>query len=161
MDQSRQAAALFFTGAFALLLGGCNSLMGSTPPPATPVPDMAPAAFSSDALVGRWGLASYQKDADRPRTEKEARGQCNKPYVIARGPNGGVMMHLADQKQPQELVLKGGPGGKTFLGPAGPPGGPDDRVVFAVDPGSFTVTWVDPENASRYGTMVYERCGAA
>jgi hypothetical protein len=112
-------------------------------------------------LVGRWGLASYQKDADRPRTEKEARGQCNKPYVITRGPNGGVMMHLADQKQPQELVLKGGPGGKTFLGPAGPAGGPDDRVVFAVDPGSFTVTWVDPENASRYGTMVYERCGAA
>jgi hypothetical protein len=162
MDQSRQAAAFLLTGACALLLGGCNSLMGSAAPaPAAAAPVVAPAAFSPDALVGRWGLASYQKEADRARTQKEARAQCNKPYVIARGPNGGVMMHLADQKQPQELVLKGGPGGKTFLGPAGVPGGPDDREVSAVDPSSFTVNWVDPENAGRYGTMVYERCGGA
>jgi hypothetical protein len=116
--------------------------------------------MNPDVLVGRWGLASYQKEADRARTEKEARGQCNKPYVINRGPTGGVMMHLADQKTPQELVLKAGPEGKTFLGPAGAPGTPDDRVVSAVDPNSFTVDWVDPENAHRYGTMVYMRCGA-
>jgi hypothetical protein len=31
--------------------------------------------------------------------------------------------------------------------------------VLNVDPNSFTTIWVDPDNASRYGTMVYERCG--
>jgi hypothetical protein len=149
-------AALILTGAFALVVGGCNSLLA--PSPAAPVV-MAP-AIGPDVLVGRWGLASYQKEADRARTEKEARAQCNKPYVINRGPNGGVMMHLADQKEPQELVLKGGPNGKTFLGPAGAPAGPDDREISAVEPNSFTANWVDPENSSRYGTMVYERCGA-
>jgi len=24
---------------------------------------------------------------------------------------------------------------------------------------SFTTNWVDPDNAARYGTSVYERCG--
>ena len=56
------------------------------------------------------------KDEDRMRTMKEARGQCNKPYVITKGPTGGVMMYLADQSEPQELVLKGAQGGKTYVG---------------------------------------------
>ena len=54
-------------------------------------------SVSAVALVGKWGLASYHKDADRARTMKEASAQCNKPYVINQGPNGGVMMYLADQ----------------------------------------------------------------
>ncbi len=32
----------------------------------------------------------------------------------------GVMMHLADEAQPSELVVKGGPGGKNYIGPPGP-----------------------------------------
>jgi hypothetical protein len=156
MSPSRQTAAFLLTSALALAVGGCNSLLA--PAPAAPVV-MAP-AVNPDALVGGWGLASYQKEEDRARTEKEARAQCNRPYVIKRGPNGGLMMHLADQKEPQELVLKAGPNGRTYLGPPGAPGLPDDRVVSAVDPVSFTVNFVDPENSSRYGTMVYERCGA-
>ena len=69
------------------------------------------------------------------------------------------MMYLADNAQLQELVLKGGPDGKTFLGPPGAAGTADDREVLDVDPSSFTTIWVDPDNAARYGTMVYERCG--
>jgi hypothetical protein len=58
-----------------------------------------------------------------------------------------------------ELVLKAGPDGQTYLGPPGPPGGADDRTVTNVDANSFTTVWVDPDNASRYGTSVYVRCG--
>ena len=146
MITNRHVAAM----AFATFLAGCSS----EPPPAPIVPSVSP-----DALVGSWGLASFHNDKDRARTEKEARAQCNKPYVITRGPTGGVMMHLADQPQPQELVLKAAPGGQTYVGPAGDAGGSDDRLVSAVDEKSFTVNWVDPETAGRYGTMVYERCG--
>jgi hypothetical protein len=118
----------------------------------------APASIASDTLVGRWGLAAYHRESDRARTEGEAKRQCNNPYVITRGPNGGVIMHLADVAEPMELVLKGGPGGVNYLGPPGPPGIPEDREVFAVSEKSFSVKWVNPDNANRYGMMVYMRC---
>ena len=69
------------------------------------------------------------------------------------------MMNLADQANLSELVLKSGPDGKTYLGPPGDAGTADDRIVQSVDPNSFTTIWVDPDNAARYGTSVYERCG--
>ncbi len=95
------------------------------------------------------------------RTEANARGQCGKPYVIGAGPSGGVMMHLADQPQLQELRLKGAPGGKTFIGPAGePPGGRQDREVLSFDGRVMVTRYVDPEVDTRYGTSVYVRCGA-
>ncbi len=126
----------------------------------TPTPAATFAAIPVDQFVGRWGLASYHNDADRVRTEKEARAQCNKPYVIAKGPRGGLMMNLADQAQVDELAIKTGDGGRTFIGPAGEPaGGPNDREVISPSQNSFTTTWVDADNASRYGTMVYVRCG--
>lgn len=134
------------------LLAGCQT--ESAPPPVAAIPSV-----TSDQILGKWGLASYHRDSDRDRTIKEARAQCNKPYVIAKGPNGGVMMYLADQPQLSELVLKAGPDGKTYLGPPGDAGTADDRQVLDVDPASFTTIWVDPDNAARYGTMVYERCG--
>jgi hypothetical protein len=148
---ARRGGALAFVSVSAAFLASC----GETPPPA---PVLAP-AISSDQLVGKWGLASYHTDADRPRTIKEALAQCNKPYVINKGANGGVMMYLADQPQLSELVLKPGPEGKTYLGPPGDAGTADDRIVTNVDPNSFTTIWVDPDNAQRYGTMVYQRCG--
>ena len=113
----------------------------------------------AEEIVGSWGLAAYHRDSDRPRTEAEAKRQCNNPYVVKRGPNGGVIMHLADVPEPQELVLKGGPGGANYLGPAGAPGLPEDREVFAVSDKSFSVKWVSPENSTRYGMMIYVRCG--
>lgn len=141
-------------GAFSLL-GACA---GGPAVPTSPAASSAPASIAPDALVGRWGLAAYHRDSDRARTEAEARRQCGNPYVVKRGPTGGVLMHLADQAEPQELVLKGGPGGANFLGPPGAPGVMEDREVFAVSDKSFTVKWVNPDNANRYGTMIYVRC---
>ena len=151
MILAHRCGALALAGLLSVFIAGC----ATTPPPVvTAAPSIAP-----DQLVGKWGLASYHKDEDRARTIKEARAQCNKPYVINKGPNGGVMMYLADQASLSELVLKAGKDGATYLGPPGDPGGADDRIVTDVDPNSFTTVWVDPDNASRYGTMVYERCG--
>ena len=153
MGIAGRCGAFALIGTVAALLAGCASEAPS-PPVAAATPSISP-----DALVGKWGLASYHRDTDRPRTVKEALAQCNKPVVINKGPNGGVMMYLADQPELQELVLKPGPDGKTFLGPPGDAGTADDRIVTNVEPSSFTTVWVDPDNAGRYGTMVYERCG--
>jgi hypothetical protein len=144
-------------GALALicLISGFVAGCGENP---SPTPAIVAPAVSPDQLVGKWGFAAYHKDEDRARTIKEASAQCNRPYVIAKGPTGGVMMNLADQKELSELFLKPGPNGQTYLGPAGA-AGPDDRIVSNVDANSFTTVWVDPDNASRYGTSVYVRCG--
>jgi hypothetical protein len=149
---TRRGGALALAVLLSVLVAGC----GENP---TPTPAIVAAAVSPDQLVGKWGFAAYHKDEDRARTIKEAAAQCNRPYVIAKGPTGGVMMNLADQKELSELVLKGGPSGETYLGPPGPAGSADDRIVTNVDANSFTTVWVDPDNASRYGTSVYVRCG--
>jgi hypothetical protein len=67
-------------------------------------------------------------------------------------------MHLADQPQPQELRLKGGAGGKNYIGPAGDPGAMQDREVISFDGRVLITRFVDPEVASRYGFSVYVRC---
>ena len=128
------------------------------PPQAEPVPTLPP-AFPPQDIVGRWGLAAYHKEEDRARIEAAAANQCKQPYVITLGPAGGVMMHLADQAQPEELRLKGAPGGKTYIGPAGEPGGMQDREVVSFDGRVLILRWMDPEVQGRYGTMVYVRCG--
>lgn len=135
-----------------------NPFGSSSEAPPPPAPQVAPSVRPDD-LVGRWGLASYLKPDDRARTEVAARGQCNQPYTIARGPSGGVMMHLHDNPQIQELTIKANPSG-TFIGPPGETGGPADREVVSFDGRVFVLRWVDPEVGSRYGTMIYVRCGA-
>ena len=126
------------------------------PPPVTPLP--LPPAFQPQELVGRWGFASFHKLDDRARTEAAARRLCGKPYVINRGPSGGVMLHLADQREPSELTLKGGPGGKTYIGPGPDPAGQQDREVVSFDGRVLVLRWLDPEVANRYGFSVYVRC---
>ena len=149
-------AGLFIIGA---ALAGCNSLLSTSAPPAPAAPAYAAATMPAGQPVGAWGLASYHRAEDRDRTVKEAKGQCGKPYVIGAGPNGGVIMHLADQATPGELALKGGDGGRTFVGPANEAaGGANDREILQASADSFTTRWVDADNAQRYGTMVYERC---
>jgi hypothetical protein len=119
-----------------------------------------PPAFPPQDIVGRWGLAAYHKDEDRPRIEAAAAGQCKQPYVITLGPTGGVMMYLADQATPTELALKGAPNHKTYIGPKDePPGATDDREVVSFDGRILILKWMDPEVQGRYGTMVYVRCG--
>ncbi len=140
----------------AATLAACNSNQ-TVDPGAQGVPSL-PSTISSDQLIGRWGVAAYHRDSDRPRTESEARRQCSNPYNITRGPNGGVMMHLADQAQPSELVTKGSASGVTYLGLPGAAATATDREIVAISDKSFTVKWVSPDNSSRYGTMVYIRC---
>ena len=148
----------------ALALPACTSMPSipgfsrNEPPPVPDAPAELPSRYSAEELVGRWGFAAYHKDPDRARTETAARGQCRQPYVIARGPSGGVMMHLADQAQPSELRLKGGPGGRNFIGPAGPAGGAQDREIISFDGRVLVTRYIDADSASRYGNMVHVRC---
>ena len=163
---ARTVANLAAASCLALLLGACSggfslpSLTSSSPPPVTdagPGPEM-PASIRADEIVGRWGLASYQNPNDRARTEAAARGQCKQPYVIGAGQSGGVVMHLADQATPQELRLKGSPGGKNYIGPAGPTPGEQDREIVSFDGRVMITRFIDKDAATRYGNMVYVRC---
>jgi hypothetical protein len=150
-----------------LFLAGCatgtvSTFGGSTeaqPTEAPPAVAALPSRYSPEEIVGRWGLASFHREVDRGRTEAQARGQCRNPYIITRGPSGGVMMHLADQRQPTELQLKGGPGGKNYIGPSGEAGAPQDREILSFDGRVLITRYVDPDAGNRYGNMVYVRCG--
>ncbi len=148
----------------AILLAGCATQMSVAPAPETtsapPAGAPLPASIPAQDLVGRWGLAAYHNDADRGRTEIAARGQCRQPYNIARGPRGEVVMHLPDQSQPTELLLKGGPDGKNYIGLAEEPaGGQRDREIVSFDGCVLITRYTDPEVTGRYGTSVYVRCG--
>jgi hypothetical protein len=139
-------------------LGGMFGSSSSSPPPPDPPQAEMPASIRAADIVGRWGLAAYHKPEDRVRTETAARGQCKQPYVINAGATGGVIMHLADEAQPQELRLKGGPGGKNYIGPPGPGGSERDREVVSFDGRVMQTRFLDPDANTRYGTMVYVRC---
>ena len=82
-----------------------------------------PSRIRAEEITGRWGLAAYHKEPDRPRTEAAARNQCKQPVVISMGPTGGVMMYPPDSSKLEELRMKGAPGNKTYIGTAGEPAG--------------------------------------
>lgn len=150
-------------------LGGCtsnpfpsfsNPFASSDTPADAPMGGPAiPASVRPEEIVGRWGYGAYHKDADRTRTEAAARGQCGQPVIINRGPNGGVMMYLADSAQLQELALKGSQTGQNYIGPPGPAGGPQDREIVSLDGHTMILRWMNTEVSGRYGTGVYVRCG--
>ena len=161
---ARTVANLGIASALTIFLGGCSSMSlpsfsssPSAPPEPAAAPEM-PATIRADEIVGRWGLASFQNPNDRARTEVAARAQCKQPYVIGAGANGGVIMHLADQATPQELRLKGSPGGKNYIGPPGPAGGEQDREIVSFDGRVLITRFIDKDAATRYGNMVYVRC---
>ena len=146
-----------------LVLAGCSGMslpsLSTNEPPPQAEPAALPSKYSTEEFVGRWGYTSYQKEADRARTEAAARGQCRQAVNISKGPGGGVMMYLPDQRQPSELQVKGGPGGKNYIGPAGEPaGGPQDREILSFDGRVLITRYVDPDAANRYGNMVHVRC---
>ena len=161
---ARALANLAAASVLTILLGGCGSMSlpslssSSEPAPEPGVAPEMPATIRSDEIVGRWGLASYQNPADRPRTEAAAKGQCKQPYVIGTGTSGGVIMHLADQATPQELRLKGSPSGKNYIGPPGPAGSEQDREIVSFDGRVLVTRFTDKDAAVRYGNMVYVRC---
>jgi hypothetical protein len=137
--------------------------LSTSSPTAAPEPGVGPempATIRADEIVGRWGLASFQNPNDRARTEAQAKAQCKQPYVIGAGTSGGVVMHLADQATPQELRLKGSQSGKNYIGPAGPAGGEQDREIVSFDGRVLITRFIDKDAATRYGNMVYVRCGA-
>lgn len=153
--------AIFAPAAFLFLAACAGRAPAPEPaPPAVPAPAPPPPGIAPGDLVGAWGLASYHKEEDRERITAAARAQCSKPYVITRGPTGGVMIHLADAAQPSELRLKAGSDGKAYIGPEGPAPEMADREIVTFDGRLLILRWVDPEVATRYGTMVYVRCGA-
>ena len=164
LGNARTIAKLSVIAALTVQLGACSSFSLTSPSPTVaPEPGVAPevpATIRSDELVGRWGLASYQNPADRARTEKQAQAQCKQPYVIGAGTSGGVVMHLADQATPQELRIKGSQSGKNYIGPGGPPGGEQDREIVSFDGRVLITRFVERDAATRYGNMVYVRCGA-
>jgi hypothetical protein len=164
LGHARTVTNLSVISALAILLGACSSfsLGTSSPTASAPEPGVAPeapATIRSEELVGKWGLASFQNPADRARTEKQALAQCKQPYVIGAGQSGGVVMHLADQATPEELRIKGSQSGKNYIGPAGPPGGEQDREIVSFDGRVLVTRFVDRDAATRYGNMVYVRCG--
>lgn len=155
---SRRPITIAGLAVISVVIAGCASQAPQTvsePPP----PPQIPSKIRAEELVGKWGLAAYHKPEDRARTEKNAAGQCKQPYVIGRGANGGVIMHLADEAQPQELKLKGSQSGKDYIGPEGPAGGPQDREIVSFDGRVMITRFIDQDADSRYGSMVYVRCG--
>jgi hypothetical protein len=155
-----EAAGCWLALTLMALLAGCNTSQDrgavTTSLPAAPNIAVAPGD-----LVGEWGLASYRDEADRPRTEAEARVACGNPYRIGAGSGGGVMMHLADQTQTSEVFVKAGPAGQVFIGPQGPAGVAQDRLVVAYETNVLITDWLDPSARERYGTMIFVRCGVA
>lgn len=155
----------------AVALAGCagstpnfGGWFGSSPQPEPapvqqlPAPEI-PATIRATEIVGRWGYAAYHRPEDRARTETAARGQCRQAVVINQGPTGGVMMYLADQAELRELRLRGGPGGKNYIGPPGEPaGGPQDREIVSFDGRIMVLRFTNAEIDGRYGTGVYVRC---
>ena len=147
--------------AAGLLLSACASQGPNTTLVAAPAaaPEVLPSRIRAEEITGRWGLAAYHKESDRPRTEAAARNQCKQPVVISMGPTGGVMMYPPDSSKLEELRMKGAPGNRTFIGAAGEaPGAGQDREVVSFDGRVMVTRFPDPEINGRYGTSVYVRC---
>lgn len=123
------------------------------------MPVASAGAQSADQLVGRWGLAAYFRESDAAKVTAAARGFCNQPYIIARGPNGGVMLNQPDQPQKSEHVIAGSFTGRTTIGPASDTSGAKDREFVSFQPNQFVLRWLEPTVANRYGVMVFVRCG--
>lgn len=132
---------------------------GETPKAPEPRP-MIPAQLSQMDLVGRWGYASYLRIEDKERTIAEAEKTCSNPYLIGQGSHGGLVMHMADEREPRELVLKGSSEGYDYIGPEGPAGGDKDREISSYDGRVLILRFVNPEVAGRYGMSVYVKCSS-
>ena len=115
-------------------------------------------AQSVDQFVGRWGLAAYFRESDAARVRAAAAAQCGAPYIIGKGPGGGVMLHRPDESRASEHVLKSSLLGKSYIGPAGEAGGSKDREIVSFDGATLVLRWVDQSVAKRYGTMVFVKC---
>ena len=141
--------------------GGLSTWWGgsSEPEPVAAQSALAPeipATIRPSDVVGRWGYSSFHDPKDRIRTTASARSQCSHPYPINPGPSGGVMMYPPDQTELVEYRLKGGQGGKNYIGPAGER--EKDQEILSFDGRVMLLRAVDPDVATRYGTGMSVRC---
>ncbi|HET7714047.1 MAG TPA: hypothetical protein VFK86_00315 [Bauldia sp.] len=152
--------SLSVLAAAAVWLAACTTtdIAGGGAAPTVVIPPGPPVVVDIALLPGKWGLASYREEKDRARTEAEAKRACGNPYVIGSGSQGGVLMHLPDQSQPTEVFIKTTPDGRSLIGPRGPVGMPQDRVVMYFQGGVLITEWLDPSARERYGTMMLVRC---
>jgi hypothetical protein len=156
MTRSRLVPSPLAAAVIALTLTACTG-SGVAPPSAQE--SIASPTIRPDDLVGRWGYAAYYNEADRPRIEAAARGQCGgRPIEIGRGPTGGVIMPVANQAQSQEVMIKGGPGGKNYIGPAGQTIGAQDNEIVSFDGKVLIVRTATSDQVGRMSS-VYVRCG--
>lgn len=66
------------------------------PPPTRKTAGLPAARITTGQIVGRWGIASYQLEIDRPRTMAAAQGQCSSARCIMTPPEGpGTIMYGA------------------------------------------------------------------
>ncbi len=155
MSRFRILASVALTAGAAMLAGcagsGFPSLSSSTPPPP------AVASIRPEELVGRWGYAAYYNEKDRPRIQAAAKVQCTRPVTISRGPNGGILMPMVNQSH-DELTIKGGPGGKNYIGPPGEAGIPQDSEIVSFD-GNTLITRTMATDETGHANSVYVRCG--
>ena len=84
LSRHRALCGLAAAAIVAPMLVGCTS-SGSGPAPVANVE--APAAFARERLVGRWGVASFHTDKDRPRTETRGTGSMQPALHDRQGPD--------------------------------------------------------------------------
>lgn len=149
------AATLFVA---LVTLSACVGVPTTSAPPVASAPPQV--AIAAADLVGNWGLASYRDEKDKARTVQQAKAACGNPYKVEAGPNGGALMHLADQAQVTEVFVKVASDGRVFIGPRGPAGVVTDRAVLSFDSGVLVTQWVDRSANERYGIMVFVNCAA-
>ncbi len=139
-----------------IVLPACTSTSLVAKPEEKTAP--TPIRLDMAALPGDYGLASYHREEDGERTLAQAMIACSNPYNIGAGANGGILMHAIGQSQPSEIFWKVDKQGRSYLGPKGPTGVPQDRLVISYDEGVLVTEWIDPQVRSVYGTMVYVPC---
>ncbi len=109
-------------------------------------------------MVGRWGLASYFREGEAELVTRAARGACGAPYIIAAGPNGGVLLNQPDQPAKTEHVVKRAGADASMSARPARPAARRIREFVSFAPDRFVLRWVDPSVGSRYGVMVFVRC---
>jgi hypothetical protein len=154
MNRFRLLASSVATAAAAMMLTACGgmNMFPAAAPPTAYAPSIRP-----EEIVGKWGYGAYYNEKDRARTQAAAGAECNRPIVITRGPSGGLMMPMVNQAQ-AELTIKGGPGGKNYIGPPGEAGGDKDSEIVSFD-GKVLVTRTVAGDEVGHATSVYVRCG--
>jgi hypothetical protein len=150
------SAAAIAAGA-AMLAACAESTITPTIAPLASTAPSSPPSIRPEQIAGRWSYGAYYDEKDRARTQAAAKAMCSRPITISRGPNGGLIMPMVNPSL-TELSIKGGPGGKNFIGPPGEAGGEKDSEIVSFD-GNVLITRTVASDGTGHATSVYVRCG--